>query len=312
MRASHIGNVTVRSLAILYLEPETPIYVGAGGEEVVRYFLRLPGRGLLIPATSWKGAFRAVTEAIARSLTREDVKDELEWIALRTYSEADDGIRYKADSEELERVGKEVKVILNGGKSELLDVSKEELLYFLEEAGSEREKLERNDEHELRSAAEKLVALNCPISKLYGNKVIASKLKFLDTIIDAPTSIRPGIAIDRASMRVREGHLFFTEVLDRKDTIQLKLIIDNVKPGETDSLLLASTLRHIETLGLRIGGRRSTGLGNLRLREAKIYTINLEEDVKRERMKIARITEGDQRSITEFIEWLMAQRDERS
>jgi CRISPR/Cas system CSM-associated protein Csm3 (group 7 of RAMP superfamily) len=108
--------------------------------------------------------------------------------------------------------------------------------------------------------AEEYLAVNCPLGKLYGNRVFAGKLRFCDSIVSTKSGTavgrRPGIGIDRRSGKVMENLLYFTETISKGESIRLIIVADNLLKGQEDSKILGLTLKTIKTLGLQIGGRK--------------------------------------------------------
>ena len=105
----------------------------------------------------------------------------------------------------------------------------------------------------------------------------------MDTIIKLEkeaTRRIPGVGINRTS-QVKEKHVLFeVEAYDREKQINLYFLADNLFPKAKDSLILANSLKFIKEMGLQIGGRKSVGLGLLKLNEegSMFYIIDLTKD----------------------------------
>ena len=154
----------------------------------------------------------------------------------------------------------------------------------------------------LEKMAEDYLATHCPIGKLYGNRVLAGKVRFLDTFLRSGTIYKPGIGIDRASGKTREGALYGVNVTPPGLQIKLKMIIDNLMPGEEDARLFGATLKTIKMMGLSIGSRKSVGLGHLDLHNGIFYIVDLQND---KNFAIGNPFEkGQKMKLEELIKWL--------
>lgn len=276
----HLNPLKVKAVGVLDFETVAPLHVGAGGEEVRRAFLRLPTGELLVPASTWKGAFRSLTEQLARSVKLSG----LPGTALNLYSEGSRGITYSS-KQEFESFASEFVKALRGEETAAVPRGREEIVRALMELGYGSEdvwEVERKGLHARenlgRRMAEDYLALHCPIGRLYGNRVLAAKVRFLDSLLSAKTEVKPGVGIDRRSGRIVEGALHFAEVVPPGARLRLRLVADNLLPGEEDSKLFASTLDAVSKLGLSVGARRSVGMGMLELREAAFYLVELDRD----------------------------------
>ncbi|MEM4618797.1 MAG: RAMP superfamily CRISPR-associated protein [Desulfurococcaceae archaeon] len=303
----HLNPLEYKAIGILEFEIESPLHIGTGTTDMRRTFIRIPG-GFLIPSSTWKGAFRSISERIAKSM---DFRDKLANLAVKSFKEEP-----KATYEVDEKFCNEVINVLCGGTSNIIPYDSKELIEIAEEIGFTLEEINEvkskglgTRNNLLYRLSESILAIHCPIGKLYGNAVLASKLRFLDTILKSEVSKivlheRPGIAIDRYSSRVKEEALFILEsIIGEK--VKLKIIADNLVPGAEDSKLFALTIEAIENLGLNLGARKSAGMGSLKIiSEASYwYVINFRED--KNGVKIANpFKYAEKRSIKEFLEWL--------
>ena len=300
----HLNPLRSKVIARLDFRAESPIHVGVGGEEVRRIFLRLPSGEFIIPASTWKGSFRRITEELARSSKYEGVTG----LAVRLYHEGRGGIRYRGVEErrkDFEDFVDEFISALQGQSSERVRECGEELEGLLRSLGYEEGEIE--EAREGRGLAERMaedyLALHCPVGKLYGNRLMAGKLRFTDTIIREKAHQRAGVGIDRRSGKVKEGILYFLETIPSDSRLRLTIIADNLYPGEEDSRLFAETLKTIKVLGLSIGGRKSAGLGHLTLERGEFRILKLEED--RDRLAIGNpIEKIEQIDLEKFIECL--------
>ncbi|MEM3545998.1 MAG: RAMP superfamily CRISPR-associated protein [Candidatus Bathyarchaeia archaeon] len=269
-----LDSVCNKIVGLLTFGVETPIHVGAGGVEVRRSFLKVEDR-LVIPSSTWKGAFRSMSERIAKNMKFNGVSS----LSVKFYRETTRGISYSpANYKDAEFVNlrNELISVHKGLKPEALGISRGDVDIAIRELGfsEEVEKLNGYDETTWNWFTEALLAVNCPIGRLYGNNYVAAKVRFVDTVIKGRTSERAGIGINRRALKVEEEFLYFMEALSESD-VKLMFIACNLKPGEGDSKLFASTLQYVREMGMSIGGSKSRGLGHLTIKGAKIFIIDL-------------------------------------
>jgi CRISPR/Cas system CSM-associated protein Csm3 (group 7 of RAMP superfamily) len=258
-------------------EAETPVSVGVGGEEVLRQVLRI-GHWIVIPSTTWKGAFRAIAERLAKTMEL----DGLERLAVKLYRETQKGIVYTPQDtdQDWETYLSEFKSVVNGNpiQNPQYVLKPQEVTQFLNDVYVDIEEVKKaKDGYE--KMAEGYLAYNCPIGRLFGNHVLAGKVRFMDTIIDVKqTHFRPGIGIDRRTGKVREGILYYIESIPSKTEISLRIVADNLVSGETDTTLFNNILDYIQKLGLQIGTRKTAGMGLLSLKNIQKIDLDLKSD----------------------------------
>jgi len=274
----HLNPLHRKLLVKFIFEAETPVSVGIGGEEVLRQVLRI-GHWIVIPSTTWKGAFRAIAERLAKTMEL----DGLERLAVKLYRETQKGIVYTPQDtdQDWETYLSEFKSVVNGNpiQNPQYVLKPQEVTQFLNDVYVDIEEIKKaKDGYE--KMAEGYLAYNCPIGRLFGNQVLAGKVRFMDTIIDVKqTHFRPGIGIDRRTGKVREGILYYIESIPTKTEIPLALIADNLVPGENDTALFRLTLDYVEKIGLQIGAGKSRGFGLLMLKK---YNKKVEIELKKE------------------------------
>jgi CRISPR/Cas system CSM-associated protein Csm3 (group 7 of RAMP superfamily) len=258
-------------------EAETPVSVGSGGEEVLRQVLRI-GHWIVIPSTTWKGAFRAIAERLAKTMEL----DGLERLAVKLYRETQKRIVYtpRDTDQDWETYLSEFKSVVNGNpiQNPQYVLKPQEVTQFLNDVYVDIEEVKKaKDGYE--KMAERYLAYNCPIGRLFGNQVLAGKVRFMDTIIDVKqTHFRPGIGIDRKTGKVREGILYYIESIPSKTEISLRIVADNLMTGGTDTTLFNNTLDYIQKLGLQIGTRKTAGMGLLSLKNIQKIDLDLKSD----------------------------------
>jgi CRISPR/Cas system CSM-associated protein Csm3 (group 7 of RAMP superfamily) len=258
-------------------EAETPVSVGSGGEEVLRQVLRI-GHWIVIPSTTWKGAFRAIAERLAKTMEL----DGLERLAVKLYRETQKRIVYTPQDtdQDWETYLSEFKSAVNGNpiQNPQYVLKPQEVTQFLNDVYVDIEEVKKaKDGYE--KMAEGYLAYNCPIGRLFGNHVLAGKVRFMDTIIDVmQTHFRPGIGIDRKTGKVREGIQYYIESIPSKTEISLRIVADNLTSGETDTTLFNNILDYIQKLGLQIGTRKTAGMGLLSLKNIQKIDLDLKSD----------------------------------
>ncbi|MEM4006774.1 MAG: RAMP superfamily CRISPR-associated protein [Nitrososphaerota archaeon] len=295
----HLNPLIYKTIGIISFKLSSPLNIGTGGRDTRRDFLRIPDGRLLIPASTWKGSFRHLTELIAKNTEFEGMSK----LAVKLYKENKSGITYTADKEKFEEFVNDFQEKLgeDNVKEILLDIG-----YSTDEI-VEAQKGSQIGRLILPKMAEDFIALHCPIGKLYGNKVLAGKIRFLNNLIKLDDDkvkmhIRPGTGIDRQSGKVKEGVLYFINTISPGPEIKLTLIADNLMSGEDDSKLFANTLEALRFKGLSIGARKSVGLGCLNLENAEFYLIDLKHD---ENFAIGNpFKKCRKMDLEEFIEWL--------
>jgi CRISPR/Cas system CSM-associated protein Csm3 (group 7 of RAMP superfamily) len=273
----HLNPLHRKLLVKFIFEAETPVSVGVGGEEVLRQVLRI-GHWIIIPSTTWKGAFRAIAERLAKTMELNG----LERLAVKLYRETQKRIVYtpRDTDQDWETYLSEFKSVVNGNpiQNPQYVLKPQEVTQFLNDVYVDIEEVKKaKDGYE--KMAEGYLAYNCPIGRLFGNHVLAGKVRFMDTIIDVKqTHFRPGIGIDRKTGKVREGILYYIESIPSKTEISLRIVADNLTSGETDTTLFNNTLDYIEKLGLQIGTRKTAGMGLLSLKNIQKIDLDLKSD----------------------------------
>ncbi|MEM3448995.1 MAG: RAMP superfamily CRISPR-associated protein [Thermoproteota archaeon] len=296
--------IRTKIIGVLEFKTKSPIHIGIGGEEVIRDLIRTPREELVIPSSTWRGAFRNLSEQIAKQTRYKGIAE----LAVRLYSE-EAGRGYRGDG--FKKYVEDFVKTLQGEKSNIIPDEAGEMRSLLMKLGYTPEEIEEvrgkgvgAEKELLETMAEEYLALHCPIGRLYGNRVIAGKVRFFDSLISVNPEVRAGIGIDRKSGKVEEKHLYFIKVIPRMG-IRLKIIADNLLRGEEDSKLFASTLKLIKTLGISIGARKSAGLGSLEVDDGKFYVLDVEEDGRNTSLKIGNpLKKVAPISLDEFLKWL--------
>jgi CRISPR/Cas system CSM-associated protein Csm3 (group 7 of RAMP superfamily) len=277
---------------------------------VRRLLIRQPDGTVVIPASTWKGSFRAIAERLCKKMTLPG----LEGLAAKLYRE-NGHVTYELKGSEAEDYLKKFKEVVRGeaqhesiGGFERLKEVLLELGYTMDEIIEVKER--GSEVVAFRRMAEDYLALYCPVGRLFGNGVMAGKVRFFDVFLPGiRCETRPGVGIDRSFGAARPDILYFLEVIPRGATFQLTMVADNLKQGEADSLLFAATLEWIMELGLQIGARKSAGLGEITLvnSQTAFYLVELEKDEGG--MGLANPMKRGMRYDTKgFIDWLRGQK----
>jgi CRISPR/Cas system CSM-associated protein Csm3 (group 7 of RAMP superfamily) len=309
---THLNPITTKVVGRVVFKPEATLHIGIGGWGVRREILKTSDRRLIIPASTWKGAFRQIGEKIAKKLPLQG----LEKIAVDGYVENEKGITYEIKDEAHEKFVKALRgegVFFGLTKSDItklllqLDYTQDEIEKIVkeDEEGKEQGEGWKKDAEEAlgKEALGKILTLYCPITRLFGNTTIAGKLRFIDTITPSTLHIKPGVGIDRRSGTAKEDQLYFLEAASVDSNITLRFVADNIEPRKTDSILLGSILNYVEKLGLQIGARKSTGMGDLTMVEAEFYLVELSKD--KEGKGLANPFKfGNKMDLKQFLAWL--------
>lgn len=271
----HLNHLVNKLVGELVFELETPLHVGAGGFGAMRSMLRVGGR-VVIPASTFKGAFRWVAEVVAKSMMGS--LHGYERVALKCYQETDKGIVYakrSGDPDYEEGYRSFVKALRE--QVRVGDLRGVELATLLDLGYGEDELredvLESDVGYELFGD---FLAANCPVGRLMGNGVLAGKFRVFDVFLDVlAVHIRPGVGIERSTGKAKGDVLRFTEVVPPGERIRMRVVADNLLPGESDSRVFAGVLEWVGKLGLQLGAGKSTGLGLLRLVGQRFWFIKL-------------------------------------
>ncbi len=212
------------------------------------------GDVLVVPFSSWKGAFKRISEVLARSYGEGAAKHHL-----------DD--EHKGYSDELiERVMGNLGVEpFDGRKLRAMRVPEIPELFsaFADTEYSEKE---------VREIVTELVASKkCPVDRLYGSKFFASELSFSDSIVrqellDVVTHVTINRKTGTALKKEETGNLFSEEVVG---PLSLSERVIFRAPNEEDKELWRSTLNFVVEEGIQIGSGKSRGLGSASLNVEK-------------------------------------------
>ena len=282
--AKFVGKLVFRS--------ETPFHISGVREGNVLYMLRLSNGNLLIPASTWKGAFRAISEKIAPTLPM----DYLERLSVERVTLSRDPKESIARDDLLSRFAS----ALGGKPSPPFDP--EDVKNILLALGYSEDELRSNRREDQMRALISYLSYYCPIGRIFGNQVRAASLRFIDTLISLRTQHRTGIGTERSTGTVKEGALYSIETSPAGSLIHLFVVGEIEKRGSSPARLLASTLDAVKKIGLNIGSRKSAGLGLLLLEKAEFHTAELRDD--KSGLLLANPFKVPPKNIEEFTTWL--------
>lgn len=184
-----------------------------------------------IPGSSFKGAWRAYTESILRTI------------------QAQPGIQ-----------DRNLACLAIGKPAKRPDPDPEEgRCLTMDEAKKHKETLGR------QSAAldETLRAKSCWTCRVFGNNWLSSKVMIKDLMIEEAsfirTEVRDGVAIDRDSARAADGFKYRFEAVPAGARFQLEILVENGSAAELGLVMLG--LKSFERGEILLGGAKSRGLG---------------------------------------------------
>jgi CRISPR/Cas system CSM-associated protein Csm3 (group 7 of RAMP superfamily) len=280
-------------VGLLSFKSEGPIHVGRAREGNVLYALRLPDGRLLIPASTWKGAFRALAERLALTMPMSGLEELAVKIVMPAQRQEEAVKRVEGDLVD------EFRAALEKKSSRVFDLADVEGKLLSLGYSTDPSLIE-----DLRLALVHYLCLHCPVGRLFGNWARAGGLRFLDTIIASSAQRRPGVGIDRRTGTVREDVLYYVETSEAGLKVPLVLAGELEGRGNTPARLLASTLEAVEAVGLSVGGRKSAGLGLLSLQEARFHAFELGVGGDADGAFLANPLRAPSMSLKDFAAWL--------
>jgi CRISPR/Cas system CSM-associated protein Csm3 (group 7 of RAMP superfamily) len=282
-------------VGLLSFKSEGPIHVGGIREGNVLYALRLPDGRLLIPASTWKGAFRALAEKLAPTMSMDGLENLAVKIVMPAQRQEEAAKWVEGDLVD------EFRAALERKSSRVFDPADvEEKLLSLGYS------TDPNLIEDPRLALVHYLCLYCPVGRLFGNWARAGGLRFFDTILTSDTQRRPGVGIDRRTGTVQEEHraLYYVETSEAGLKVPLVLAGELEGRGDAPARLLASTLEAVEAVGLSVGGRKSAGLGLLSLQEARFHAFELGVGGDADGAFLANPLRAPSMSLKDFAAWL--------
>jgi CRISPR/Cas system CSM-associated protein Csm3 (group 7 of RAMP superfamily) len=287
-----LSNFKAKFLGILEFMNIGPLNICSRRLGNILYTLKVD-KYVVIPSTTWKGAFRQLSERLVENLPME----KIEKLAVRTVTLAK-SIREKR--ERVKHLLEDFKSALKGDETKIFDhINVKQVLL---EVGYSEEELQMLEDP--INALIQYLEYYCPVGRLFGNSVRAGSIRFLDTLIQAETMLKPGIGINREKLTVEEGALYLIESIPIGTSIKLVMIGELEDRANTPSKLLASILEAVKEIGLNIGGRKSVGSGLLKLKTGSFYIIEYAEDARNYGIYLANPFKRSPISLDAFIKWL--------
>lgn len=293
MLDTYLNDIQLSNRAVINLRFRlaTPLHIGQRAEGIVKKITLFDVDGEtrpIIPAESFKGTMRHLATKLAKPLSYDDQLVE-------------------------EVVRCHAKDIHKG-----LDVQKE-LIDSMGAWITSNNLIDRKQYEGLsdKNKIEIYASSKCPICRLFGSRVSASKLIFEDVILQGTPEVitYTSTSIDRRRGLVEEERLFSVELIppDPEYSLRTRIIVNNVERGSAEAMLLSTVLRYIIDGGLLVGGGKSRGYGLLKIAdESNVILLNLDpmpkddEDVMRNAYALLLI-DGyvEKLTIDEYISYLV-------
>ena len=134
-----------------------------------------------------------------------------------------------------------------------------------------------NDKNKEEKIAYEIYEKECDVCKLFGGHNFASKLNISDARLasdKAYVQVRDGIAIDRDSLTVANTAVYKFECISAGTEFNFEMTVDNLDDNHKG--LLKIILNFLQDGEMKVGGKTSAGLGNVKLISKSVYCINKE------------------------------------
>jgi CRISPR-associated RAMP protein (TIGR02581 family) len=241
------SRVTIRGRLVA----STGLHIGAGSSSIDPSATDSPiirdARGLpFIPGSSLKGALRAHVESLVRSLSRKGF-------------ESCDPLAEPCIPSEKRGARNGIKEMKEGAEKQAT-------------TGGE---LDRALYDDLVTAAIEKGA--CVVCQLFGSPWLSSRVLIKDSFVEDPSStgridLRDGVGIDRDTETARKGVKYDFEVVPPTTSFKVEVVAEN---ADGDLMgLLALGLREMEQGRVALGGKRTRGLGRIRLIPTEIEVVD--------------------------------------
>lgn len=316
----HLHPVHVRVVAELRFKARTGFHVGGLGLDEKNMVVTVRAKDgqhyYLIPGSTWKGIFRAVSEKVVPHIPFSNLIKDLS----RCYQESSGTGYFNKSEPGFENV---VETVISeyenySGKLPLspkevferLVAGNDEMTRLLRENEISTDRMKRFLSGEGRRLLMRYLSMIYPVTSLYGAPGVAAKIRFFDTILRAPTSFRTSVGIDRKTLRSMTQHLFSIQTVNPNSDVLCRFVADNILPKTDEAKLLATTLETIRHLGLHVGGGKSRGLGYMTLNAEetvfRIIDLNPPKTVAEKLRALSRPLENPATKLSHFITWLQS------
>jgi len=312
---NHLNEIKDRIIAEFSFICQNGVHIGAGESIFRKDVLKISDEHVVIPASSWKGSFRAISERLMY-LTKTNNKIISYILSKKLYVEDRHGVGLKIEEKDLpeiinllrEATGDEYTLKSNFIKLAGVNNS---LINNINKAKSIEDIIQHPDteiRRGIRSIISRYLAIIFPITSLYGGAGIAGKMRFIDTLFRAHLHIKTSIGINRKTRTAEENRLYDIVIAYPTDNrVKLRILMDNIKNGSHEEKhLLKNTIDYIKTEGIQIGGNKSRGTGYLKLAEKETIFKVLESDKERDILvKLGEPERWETKSLEKFLKWLM-------
>ncbi|MEM3870673.1 MAG: RAMP superfamily CRISPR-associated protein [Candidatus Korarchaeum sp.] len=249
----HMEKLESRYILDLSFKLESPLHIGCRVEGFTKLPLQFSvgGRRVpIVPAESLKGVLRNLASSL--------FSVALPQCELARYHRKDSHVR-EENLEELRQKYYEL------AKEELKRIFPEESVRDLDEG--------------VVQLLEYYLTLRCPVCRLFGGKGVSAKLLISDGLPEGRVELfrYASTAIDRKTRIAAENRLFEVVSVKPDDGLRyrFRIIVDNVKKGSDDAILLSLLLDFVRRFGISVGGLKSRGYGRLALDEDRSSAIIL-------------------------------------
>lgn len=127
-----------------------------------------------------------------------------------------------------------------------------------------------------RKIAERIYDNMCTVCRIFGSKYFASKIHISDAvpIEKVYTGKRDGVAIDRDTLTAADKKKYDFEYVSPGSKFNFYMTVENLEEDYEDILRLIIKL--LVNGEVKIGGKTSAGLGDIQLKDYKVYKITKE------------------------------------
>jgi len=262
-------------------------YLHISGEKDSMYIPVYRVRGEpYIPISSIYGALRHIAEAVARS-SLNSVSNDIEKMFIDMHcKQKDGGLRHICSNnfDYLKTIHELIRTLFEKGRDIeryfVTQDTKAEIFVVIDKA------LQIKNIEAIPSSVEPLLSFLCPICRLFGGLGMKSMITLLDVkIVPEAATTQTQTSINRSLGIAHTGYLYSTEYIALNE-LKLKIIVRNIKINSIESKILKALLTYLKDIGISIGGRKTLGLGRLKVDPDKstgIYinlnTINNREEL---------------------------------
>lgn len=135
----------------------------------------------------------------------------------------------------------------------------------------------KNDIRKEEKIAYEIYDNECDICRLFGGHNFASKLNILDARLVGDKAYfkeRDGVCIDRDTLTAADGRKYKFEHVATGTEFNFEMTVDNLDDNHKD--LLKMIINFLQEGEMKVGGKTSAGLGNVKLISKEVYCITKE------------------------------------